>query len=523
MPLQQKKKKSRTGCTTCKIRKVKCDEEKPACRRCTSTGRVCDGYAVVREYDSLRHKTQSTCPPLLQPSAGTIPGTENERRFFHCFRAATQEGVTIQVDTVASFWANLAPRLAHHDEAVRHALIALGATYHFFKLTKEGSRSVSSSRYQSAYQGQIQKFEVFIIRNYNLAISKLRSCIASPQSGAVISALVCCIVFVCLENLRFNLGAAITHLKNGAQIMDKAFDLRRLFNPSLSRHPATKDRPVSALVSDDELRDVAICFRHLEISTRLFAFDVPLTVTRRFYDSSRLDDSSCVAVMFTSLDDAHRAVSELVNDVMGYDSEITRHRGDPVFWSTPRAVKRHGRLLQRANDVLDRYKSFMTSANAPAPGTRESASCYQDFVHTVTMRGMVELMPPDISAQHQQANRLLEVVHYAEKLFREMRAIRQKLNSPLDFTVEPGVVAALYYGCVYTTDLELKERILGLLSECTAREGPWDGRSLVKVVQLCSKMDEQAGSLRAGSRSLTRWGSDMDCYRLFLALDITEW
>lgn len=36
--------KVRTGCLTCKIRRKKCDEAKPECQRCRSTGRVCDGY-----------------------------------------------------------------------------------------------------------------------------------------------------------------------------------------------------------------------------------------------------------------------------------------------------------------------------------------------------------------------------------------------------------------------------------------------------------------------------------------------
>lgn len=39
--------KVRTGCQTCKIRRKKCDETKPACLRCTTTGRNCDGYALL--------------------------------------------------------------------------------------------------------------------------------------------------------------------------------------------------------------------------------------------------------------------------------------------------------------------------------------------------------------------------------------------------------------------------------------------------------------------------------------------
>ena len=41
------KPKVRTGCLTCKIRRVKCDEGKPACQKCTSTGRKCDGYYIA--------------------------------------------------------------------------------------------------------------------------------------------------------------------------------------------------------------------------------------------------------------------------------------------------------------------------------------------------------------------------------------------------------------------------------------------------------------------------------------------
>ncbi|KZF18919.1 hypothetical protein L228DRAFT_251439 [Xylona heveae TC161] len=36
--------KSRLGCKTCKIRRVKCDLTRPSCLKCKSTGRTCDGY-----------------------------------------------------------------------------------------------------------------------------------------------------------------------------------------------------------------------------------------------------------------------------------------------------------------------------------------------------------------------------------------------------------------------------------------------------------------------------------------------
>ncbi|KAK2059145.1 hypothetical protein LY76DRAFT_615956 [Colletotrichum caudatum] len=38
------KPKVRTGCRTCKVRRVKCDEARPTCERCRKVGMACDGY-----------------------------------------------------------------------------------------------------------------------------------------------------------------------------------------------------------------------------------------------------------------------------------------------------------------------------------------------------------------------------------------------------------------------------------------------------------------------------------------------
>jgi hypothetical protein len=44
-----KRKRVRTGCVTCRQRRVKCDEKKPTCDRCSAANVYCDGY------DSRRH------------------------------------------------------------------------------------------------------------------------------------------------------------------------------------------------------------------------------------------------------------------------------------------------------------------------------------------------------------------------------------------------------------------------------------------------------------------------------------
>ncbi|KAL8851537.1 MAG: hypothetical protein Q9221_003556 [Calogaya cf. arnoldii] len=50
--------KPSTGCKNCRKRKIKCDEQRPACIQCTNTNRICPGYAHLFDL-VLRDQTES--------------------------------------------------------------------------------------------------------------------------------------------------------------------------------------------------------------------------------------------------------------------------------------------------------------------------------------------------------------------------------------------------------------------------------------------------------------------------------
>ncbi|KAH8666114.1 fungal-specific transcription factor domain-containing protein [Ilyonectria robusta] len=52
--------KSRSGCATCKRRRVKCDEGEPSCRRCTKTGLECPGYSRPVRWSTKYEKNSIT-------------------------------------------------------------------------------------------------------------------------------------------------------------------------------------------------------------------------------------------------------------------------------------------------------------------------------------------------------------------------------------------------------------------------------------------------------------------------------
>jgi hypothetical protein len=58
--------KVRTGCTTCKQRRVKCDEAKPTCLRCRASGKQCLGYPTL------------PAPKIFEPSSEAVKSTTSE-------------------------------------------------------------------------------------------------------------------------------------------------------------------------------------------------------------------------------------------------------------------------------------------------------------------------------------------------------------------------------------------------------------------------------------------------------------
>ncbi|KAF5486550.1 Aspercryptin biosynthesis cluster-specific transcription regulator atnN [Colletotrichum fructicola] len=108
--------KVRTGCLTCKIRKIKCDEGKPFCNRCTSTGRKCDGYAV-EPASVLRWQR----PQTLQIDSSTS-GEEARALQYYCEHVAP----FIAGPTDPYFWTHLAVQFINREPAVKHSVIAIG-------------------------------------------------------------------------------------------------------------------------------------------------------------------------------------------------------------------------------------------------------------------------------------------------------------------------------------------------------------------------------------------------------------
>ncbi|OAP65635.1 hypothetical protein AYL99_01607 [Fonsecaea erecta] len=175
--------KVRTGCVTCKARKIRCDEKKPSCERCTSTGRRCEGYVALR--------------PLLFE----IPQDKDERWGFYYFRDRTSR----QLLSFAhhDFWNRLVIQAGYSRGIVRHALVAI-ASYHESVDTPDHVRQLDRQQ--------------FAICQYNKAIKSL---LDAGIHSDVEDVLLASILFTFFENVRGALPNALVHLHAGLRVLSE--------------------------------------------------------------------------------------------------------------------------------------------------------------------------------------------------------------------------------------------------------------------------------------------------------------
>ena len=114
--------KARSGCQTCKRRKVRCDETKPVCIRCKKAGRTCEGYSPPKtwlfesppELTGLSPSTpsKSTSTDLVRsPSSMGDQTSIFEQRALQFFKERTAPILSTFAPSAIQFWNNIVPRL----------------------------------------------------------------------------------------------------------------------------------------------------------------------------------------------------------------------------------------------------------------------------------------------------------------------------------------------------------------------------------------------------------------------------
>ncbi|KAL3454964.1 C6 zinc finger domain protein [Aspergillus heterothallicus] len=201
-------KRSRTGCRSCRIRHVKCDETPEACRNCTSRGWTCGGYEQNRLPRPQAPKGEDLTLTRAPGASGfQWATTVDEKRCVSFFLHRLIPNLTSFHDS--SLWQQLILQMTCSEPAVYHAVVALGAAAQ--GLEREGICLPGTTPQNTWHQFALEES----IRSFNLLMK--RPALYDPQFQQAL--LVCCLLFVLLELAATNYSSATAHLRSGLAII----------------------------------------------------------------------------------------------------------------------------------------------------------------------------------------------------------------------------------------------------------------------------------------------------------------
>ncbi|KAI3546472.1 hypothetical protein CABS03_13095 [Colletotrichum abscissum] len=178
-------KKTKTGCLTCKIRKIKCDETKPSCRRCNDTGRKCDGYLAQASVEFKIHAA-------LRHHGSDSASERRSLQYFYEYAAPRLSG-----PRKPAFWTYFVMQLSQSEPIVKYSLLAISHLYEAREM-----RAIPSTK------------PLLALQYYNAAIKGVKA----VQDQSLV--LIVCVLFICIELLQSNNETAIRHCKHGNQILE---------------------------------------------------------------------------------------------------------------------------------------------------------------------------------------------------------------------------------------------------------------------------------------------------------------
>ncbi|KAL6241784.1 hypothetical protein RBB50_011317 [Rhinocladiella similis] len=228
------RKRRKTGCLTCRQRRIKCDERKPTCERCEASNIHCAGYEQMR-YIDVRHRAPGDSPQTQTPSDSATSSRSPAQPVVHYERdglplialpnnpTPMQRPHSRARDILAyhqyvfrtvpvlfpacyfHFWRDMLCQEAWEVECIYDAIIALGSLHRASLLL---ARSEDNARSRGAHT------KVTALQTYTMAIEGLSRQLKSqpPAPDVLVAVLLLLAYFECFNG---NIPAAIRHYHIG--------------------------------------------------------------------------------------------------------------------------------------------------------------------------------------------------------------------------------------------------------------------------------------------------------------------
>ncbi|KAH8591609.1 hypothetical protein B0O99DRAFT_519239 [Bisporella sp. PMI_857] len=205
--------KVKSGCRTCKIRRVKCDETKPQCLRCLKFGRPCDGYPRTTSREAsvvpIQPRIISAAVNSYSPSNSIHPN-EDDSRYFKSFSERSAFDLSGFFET--DFWTRIVLQASHHVVPIRYAVVALGALHKSLESAPRPNLKVN------VIQTVDKRHHNSALENYHKSVQALNAYLSTSAPQLRI-ALICCLLYICFEQFIGSISNSVQQTYGGLKIL----------------------------------------------------------------------------------------------------------------------------------------------------------------------------------------------------------------------------------------------------------------------------------------------------------------
>ena len=438
------------------MRKIKCDQTRPFCERCTTTGRRCEGPAIhdflfVHEEAStlVRRAKIVPAPTFLHFETLNLP----ERRAFHSYINAAAPCVSGAFDT--GFWSTLVPQVSHAEPAVRNALLTIGQL--FDTPLRPGPNDKDKIALEAVPANQQRAFTW-----YSTAVSDLKHATnRGPQSIAL--ALLSCILFICIEFQLGNASCAVSLIRQAIALLENIAD---------PHHNATLDTAPAAILE----YVVPLFWRHAAIvATFGQPPPVDLNVELLGHNWSSIE----------TLDEARLALYSLMYQGNGFVRVAWLSEVYPA--PAPILVAGQRTLQKRVDNWLQNYQDLCARLDDLPYSTHTNADPYLLIYHSILKIWVATCTSPFQTAFD------LYMSDFEDILSNAKIALDGEHNShtaqPAPAGAELGIIPPLFFVAIKCRHPELRRRALSMLEE-QPQHGLWGALSTVEAVRKAIELEE---------------------------------
>jgi Fungal specific transcription factor domain len=335
----------------------------------------------------------------------------------------------------SEFWNYTVLQFCEASPAVLHAVLGLSALHE--NLLNDARAASSPSD------------ELIFLKQYNKSIKLLQS---SQEGRSISSTLICCVLFICLENFCGSYDKALAHLQSGLTILASW----------------RKDDLKSA--SEIRIREILTrVFRRLDLQTTTFMNSRPPLINATTFGNHDSEHDAPMPTFFSSLQQAQEELDRIVIRLV-YVLTLKSYVKD----SPTRSVLLQG-LAARFNSWKRAFDA-LSVRESQRMDTKDLRWSVMLGLHFQTAILMLEIQANPVLLEEETNLKFTRVINLSRSL------INSELSTKPIYASEIGVIGPLYFTSMNASPV-LRQQAIDLLRTVNGKEGPWDPRTAARIAE----------------------------------------